>query len=60
MGKVFLLGIALAVGYAIGYRDARNHSDHIVTRAVEKIGMTFGKNAGNDVDAIMTKVEGKS
>jgi hypothetical protein len=60
MGKVFFLCIAIAVGYAIGYRDARNHSDHIVTRVVEKIGMTFGKNAGNDVDAIMSKVEGKS
>ena len=34
MGKVFLLGVAIVVGYFIGYRDARNHSEHIVTRSV--------------------------
>ena len=60
MGKVFLLGIAIAVGYAFGYRDARNHSDHILTRAVEKVRTGFGEMPSNDVDAIMTKVEGKS
>lgn len=60
MGKVFVLGIAIAAGYFIGYRDARNHSEHIVTRTVEQIKTTFGRNAGNDVDAVMSKVEGKS
>jgi hypothetical protein len=61
MGKVFVLGFAIAVGYAIGYRDARNHSEHIVTRAVEQVSETFGgKKSTNDIDAVMTKVEGKN
>jgi hypothetical protein len=61
MGKLFVLGFAIAVGYAIGYRDARNHPDHIVTRAVEQVRETFGgKKSANDIDAVMTKVEGKN
>jgi hypothetical protein len=62
MGKIFVLGVAIAVGYGLGYRDARNHSEHIVTRAVEQVRETFGAKSGsaNDVDAVMRKVEGKN
>ena len=60
MGKAFVFGIMIAIGYAFGYRDARNHSDHIVARAVQKVRTTLGKNASNDVDAVMSKVEGKN
>ena len=62
MGKIFVLGVAIAVGYALGYRDARNHSEHIVTRAVEQVRETFGAKSGsaNDIDAVMRKVEGKN
>lgn len=62
MGKIFVLGVAIAVGYAIGYRDARNHSEHIVTRAVEQVRVTFGAESAsaNDIDAVMKKVEGKN
>ena len=62
MGKVFVLGVAIAVGYAIGYRDARNHSQHIVTRTVEQVRETFGADSrsANDIDAVMKKVEGKN
>jgi hypothetical protein len=62
MWKVFVLGVAIAVGYAIGYRDARNHSEHIVTRSVEQVRLTFGAESGsaNDIDAVMKKVEGKN
>ncbi len=61
MGKLFVLGVAVAVGYAIGFRDAREHSEHILTRAVQEIRTTFGGNVGkNDVDAVMTKLEGKN
>ena len=62
MGKIFVLGVAIAVGYAIGYKDARNHSEHIVTRAVEQVRETFGAETGsaNDIDAVMKKVEGKN
>ena len=62
MGKVFVLGVAIAVGYAIGYRDARTHSQHIVTRTVELVRETFGADSrsANDIDAVMKKVEGKN
>ena len=62
MGKFFVLGIAIAVGYAIGYRDARINTEHIVTRAVDQVRETFGAEAGsaNDIDAVMKRVEGKN
>jgi hypothetical protein len=59
MGKLFLLGIAIAFGYFIGYRDARAHSDHIVTRSIEEVRVFFGADGSrNDVDAVMNKLEG--
>ena len=60
MGKFFLLAIAICVGYAVGYRDARAHSDHILGRAVELVRQTFGAENGNDIDGRMEKLEGKS
>ena len=62
MGKIFILGVAIAVGYAIGYRDARTHSEHIVTRAVDQVRETFGSKSAsaNDIDAVMKRVEGKN
>ena len=62
MGKIFLLGVAIAVGYGLGYRDARRHPDHIVTRAVQQVRETFGAKSAsaNDIDAVMKRVEGKN
>ena len=61
MGKFFVLGVAIAVGYAIGFRDARKHPENILSRAVEQVRVTFGGGKGvNDVDAVMTRVEGKN
>lgn len=62
MGKIFVLGVAIAVGYALGFRDARSHPEHIVTRAVQQVRETFGANqaSANDIDAVMRKVEGKN
>ena len=60
MGKLFVLGVAIAVGYAIGYRDARHNSEHIAARAVESVREMFGAKPMNDIDAVMTKVEGKN
>ena len=59
-GKLLLLGVAIAIGYGIGFRDARHHSDHIVTRSVDAIRVFFGGAENrNDIDAVMTRVEGK-
>ena len=58
MGKFLLLCAAIAAGYSLGYRDARTHADHIVTRAVQQVRTTF-RASGNDVDAVMNKLEVK-
>ena len=60
MGKLFLLGAAIAVGYMLGFQDARAHKHHIVARAVHQVRASFGGRDVNDVDAVMTKVEGKN
>jgi hypothetical protein len=60
MGKIFVLVAAIAVGYSLGYRDARAHPDHVVTRVVEQIKETFGTGGGNDVDAVMNRLEGRN
>jgi hypothetical protein len=60
MGKLFVLGIAIAVGYTFGYRDARAHSQDILTRTVVQIRTTFGGKELNNVDAVMTKIEDKN
>ena len=61
MGKIFLFAAALALGYSLGFKDARMHSENIVVRAVNQVGIAFGGNhSTNDVDAVMSKVEGKN
>lgn len=60
MGKLFVLSIAIAVGYTLGYRDARAHSHDILTRAVTQIRTTFGGKELNNVDAVMSKIEDKN
>lgn len=60
MGKAMLLGVAIAFGYAIGFRDARTHKDHILARAVDQVRTTFNAKPANDVDAVMTRIEGKN
>lgn len=59
MGKFLLIVAAVAAGYELGYRDARRHSEHVATRAVQQIRTTFGATPANDVDAIMNRLEGK-
>lgn len=61
MGKMFLLGAAIAVGYMLGFRDAKTHPEHILARAVQQVRESFGGGRDvNNVDAVMTKVEGKN
>jgi hypothetical protein len=59
MGKFFVLAVALAIGYSLGYRDARANPDHVLHRAVQQVRTIFGAKPTNDIDAVMTKVEGK-
>lgn len=59
MGKLLLILACIAIGYEVGFRDARRHEDHVVTRAVAQVRTTFGGRSANDVDEIMDKLEGK-
>lgn len=59
MGKLFVLAAAVAAGYALGYRDARRHDRDILTRVVQQVRVTFGTSSGNDVDAVMNRLEGR-
>ena len=60
MGKLFLVVIGIVLGYSYGYRDARAHPNHILSRAVQQVRTTFNAKPANDIDAVMTKVEGKN
>lgn len=60
MGKFFLVGVGIAIGYGIGFRDAHTHKEHILARAVDQVRTAFGAKPANDIDAVMTKVEGKN
>ena len=60
MGKLFLVVAAIAVGYMLGFRDAQGHPDHILARTVHQLQKSFGGRDVNNVDAVMTKVEGKN
>ena len=60
MGKALLVGVAIAIGYSIGYRDARANSEHILTRVVGAVSTTFGAKPTGDIDAAMTRLEGKN
>lgn len=60
MGKAFVIGVAIAIGYTIGFRDARANSDHILSRVVEQVRVTFGAKPMNDIDDRMAKLEGKN
>ena len=53
-------GAALILGYTLGFKDARTHSENILVRAVNEVRVAFGAKPANDVDAVMTKVEGKN
>lgn len=59
MGKSFVIGVAIAIGYALGFRDAQHNRDHIVTRAVEQVRVFFGAENHNDIDGAMSRAEGK-
>jgi hypothetical protein len=60
MGKFLLVGMAVVIGYSFGFRDARKHSENILVRAIDTISTAFGATPTNDIDAVMTKVEGKN
>ena len=50
MGKILLVSVGIAIGYAYGFKDAKKHEKTVVSRTVDKIG---GSNRGKydqDID----------
>src|SRR5688500_20407904 len=37
MAKLLLVGLAVVFGYIFAFRDARQHSDHILGHAIDKL-----------------------
>ena len=50
MKFLLVLTIGVAIGYGVGYRDAKLYGRSIVTRTVERIGGSNRDNFNNDLD----------
>jgi hypothetical protein len=50
MRKLLLLAVGVAIGYFIGYSDARKHTKHIVERTLDKVGAGTRKSLDNGAD----------
>lgn len=50
MKFLLILFIGVAIGYGIGFRDAKVYGRSIVTRTVERIGGSNRENFNNDLD----------
>lgn len=50
MKFLLVLSIGVAIGYAVGFRDAKVHGRSVVTRTVERIGGSNRENFDNDLD----------
>ncbi len=57
MRNVFILVIGLAIGYFVGYNDARKHTKHVVERTLDKIGVGARKNLNNSADSRLQGLE---
>jgi hypothetical protein len=52
---LFLLIVGIAIGYMIGFNDARTHDRHIVQRLVDRAGGSARSGVSNDIDARLEK-----
>jgi hypothetical protein len=57
--NLVLLIVGLAIGYFLGFGDAKKHDDHIVKRLVGKAGGAARTNLSNDVDSKLEKSGGR-
>ena len=51
---LFILVVGVAIGYSYGWKDAKKYKQHVVERAVSRVG---GKNRGAYDTNIEAKVE---
>lgn len=57
MKKILLLIAGIAIGYFVGFRDARTHDETIIARMVDRVGGDHRANVITDVDKQMTDAE---
>jgi hypothetical protein len=57
--SLFLIAIGVCLGYTIGFSDARTNDRNILRRLVDRVGGLTRDYSGNDVDAVMNRVEKK-
>jgi hypothetical protein len=50
-----LLIVGIAIGYTLGFKDAKTHTKPIISRLVERVGKGQGA-VGNDIDAKYDKI----
>jgi hypothetical protein len=50
MRNLLLLAVGVAIGYFVGYSDARKHPKHVVERMLDKVGVGARKNLDNNAD----------
>lgn len=54
---IVLIGVGIAIGYFVGFKDAQEHPQDIVHRAVLHVEKTSRDRDANDIDAVMRRVE---
>jgi hypothetical protein len=57
MKKVLLLLVGIAIGYFVGFKDARSNDETIVARLVTRVGGDHRANVITDVDRQMQEAE---
>jgi hypothetical protein len=53
---LFLLVVGIAIGYFLGFNDARKHPQDIVHRLMDRVGGSARGAVGNDLDSKYDKI----
>jgi hypothetical protein len=48
---LLLIAVGIAIGYFVGFGDARKHSQNVVERLVDRAGGAMRDSLRNDIDA---------
>ncbi len=54
---LLVLVLGLAVGYQIGWQDAKHNDETIVARTLDKVGGSNRGKYNNDIDAKLDKLD---
>ena len=54
---LLLLTIGVAIGYGVGYKDARKHSKSIVERTLDRVGGSTRGKYDSDIDKRLESAE---